>query len=114
MKTSRLTDEKIIGFLTQVEAGAAVKELGRKQELSDAFFYKWRSRFGGTSASDARRLRELEGERRKVRQLLAETMLDIEPIEAIAREKREAPTRVAKRCRRCGRRPACRSVGRAG
>ncbi len=65
-KKSRFTDEQIIGFLNQVEAGAAVKKLGRKYEFSDASFYKWRSRFGGTDVADARRLRELEGENGKL------------------------------------------------
>ena len=51
MKKSRFTDEQIIGFLKQVEAGAAVKELGRKHGFSDASFYKWRSRFGGMESA---------------------------------------------------------------
>ena len=78
MKNSRFTDEQIIGFLKQVEAGAAVKELGRKHGFSDASFYKWRSRFGGMDVADVRRLRELEGENGKLKKLLAETMLENE------------------------------------
>jgi putative transposase len=70
MKKSRFTDEQIIGFLKQVEAGATVKELGRNH-VSDASFYKWRSRFGGMDVADARRLRELEGENGKLKKLLA-------------------------------------------
>ena len=53
MKKSRFTGEQFIGFLKQVEAGAAVKELGRKYGFSDASFYKWRSRFGGMDVGDA-------------------------------------------------------------
>ena len=53
MKKSRFTDEQIIGFLKQVEAGAAVKELGRKHGFSDASFYKWRSRFVSTKSMRA-------------------------------------------------------------
>ena len=87
MKKSRFTDEQIIGFLKQVEAGAAVKELGRKH-VSDASFYKWRSRFGGMDVADARRLRELEGENGKLKKLLAEAMLDIESLKVLARGKR--------------------------
>ena len=87
MKKSRFTDEQIIGFLKQVEAGATVKELGRNH-VSDASFYKWRSRFGGMDVADARRLRELEGENGKLKKLLAEAMLDIESLKVIARGKR--------------------------
>jgi putative transposase len=78
MKKSRYTDEQIMGFLKQVVAGAAVKEVGRKHGFSDASFYRWRSRLGEMDVADARRLRELEGENSKVKKLLAEAMLDIE------------------------------------
>jgi putative transposase len=88
MKKSRFTDEQIIGFLKQVESGVAVKELGRKHGFSDATFYKWRGRFGGMELSEARRLRELEGENSKLKKLLAEAMLDIEALKVVARGKR--------------------------
>jgi putative transposase len=54
----------------------AVKELCRTHGFSDASFYKWRDRFGGMEASDARRLKELESENSKLKKLLAEAMLD--------------------------------------
>lgn len=88
MKKSRFTDEQIIGFLKQVESGVAVKDLGRKHGFSDAAFYKWRSKFGGMEVSEARRLRELEGENSKLKKLLAEAMLDIEALKVVARGKR--------------------------
>ena len=88
MKRARFTDEQIIGFLKQVENGVAVKELGRKAGFSDATFYKWRAKFGGMEVSDARRLRELEGENGKLKKLLAEAMLDIEALKVVARGKR--------------------------
>ena len=88
MKKSRFTDEQIIGFLKQVESGVAVKDLGRKHGCSDAAFYKWRARFGGMDVSEARRLRELEGENSKLKKLLAEAMLDIEALKVVARGKR--------------------------
>lgn len=85
---SRFTDEQIIGFLKQAEGGVAVKDLCRKHGFSDATFYKWRGRFGGMEATDARRLRELEGENTKLKKLLAEAMLDIEALKVVARGKR--------------------------
>lgn len=88
MKKSGFTNEQIIGFLKQVEAGIPVKDLGRKAGFSDATFYKWRSKFGGMDVSDARRLRELKGENGKLKKLLAEAMLDIEALKVVARGKR--------------------------
>ena len=88
MKKSRFTDEQIIGFLKQAESGVAVKDLCRKHGFSDATFYKWRGRLGGLEVSEARRLRELEGENTKLKKLLAEAMLDIEALKVVARGKR--------------------------
>jgi putative transposase len=88
MKKSRFTDEQIIGFLKQAEGGVPVKELCRKNGFSDATFYKWRGRLGGMEVSEARRLRELEGENSKLKKLLAEAMLDIEALKVVARGKR--------------------------
>ncbi len=69
-------------------SGVAVKDLGRKHGFSDASFYKWRGKFGGMDVSEARRLRELEGENSKLKKLLAEAMLDIESLKVVARGKR--------------------------
>lgn len=80
MKKSRFTDEQIVGFLKQAEAGVAVKELCRREGFSDATFYKWRARFGGMEATEARRLREVEAENIKLKKLLAEAHLDIEAL----------------------------------
>jgi putative transposase len=76
MKKSRYTEEQIIGILKQHQAGLAAKELCRKYGISDATFYKWRSRYGGMEVSDAKRLKALEDENRRLKKLLAETALD--------------------------------------
>ena len=74
MKRSRFSEEQIIGILKEHQAGLSAQDLCRKHGISDATFYKWRSKYGGMDISDARRLKALEEENRK--QLLAESMLD--------------------------------------
>ena len=83
MRKSRYTEEQIIGFLKQAEAGMPVAELGRKHGFSDASFYKWRAKFGGMDADEARRLRELESENSKLKRLLAEAHLDIHALKTV-------------------------------
>ena len=83
MKKSRFTDEQIIGFLKQAEAGMPVKELCRSGGFSDAAFYKWRAKYGGMEASDASKLRDLESENAKLKRLLAEAHLDIHALKSV-------------------------------
>jgi putative transposase len=77
MKRSRFTEDQIIGVLKEHQAGIPVAELCRKHGISEATFYNWRSRFGGMEVSDARRLKSLEDENRRLKRLLAESMLDV-------------------------------------
>ena len=77
MKKSRFSDEQIIGILKEQQAGLPVTEICRRHGISDATFYTWRSRFGGMEVSDARRLKALDEENRKLKKLLAEAMLDV-------------------------------------
>jgi putative transposase len=83
MRKSKYSEEQIIGFLKQVEAGMALKDLCRKHGFSDASFYKWRAKFGGMNVSEARRLKELEGENGKLKRLLAEAHLDIHALKTV-------------------------------
>ena len=76
MRKSRFTEEQIIKALKEHAAGLSAGELCRKYGVSDATFYKWRSRYGGMEISDARKLKALEDENRKLKKLLAETALD--------------------------------------
>lgn len=71
----RFSEEQIIGFLKQADAGLAVKELCRKHGFSEASFYLWRSKFGGMEVSDAKKLKALEAENARLKKLLAESIL---------------------------------------
>jgi len=77
MKRSRFSEEQIIGILKEHQAGLGEKELCRKHGVSDATFYKWRSKYGGMEVSDAKKLKALEAENAKLKKLLAEQMMDV-------------------------------------
>ena len=77
MKRSRFSEEQIIGIVKEHQAGLGAKELCRKHGISDATFYKWRSKYGGMEVSDARRLKTLESENAKLKKMLAEQMMDV-------------------------------------
>ena len=83
----RFSDEQIIGFLREAEAGVSVKDLCRKHGFSDASFYTWRSKFGGMDVSEAKRLRAMEQENARLKKLLAETMRDKEALEVALRSR---------------------------
>lgn len=84
----RFSEEQIIGFLKQAEAGVAIKELCRQHGFSDASFYTWRAKYGGMDVPDAKRLKELETENGRLKKLLAEAILDAEALKAALGRKR--------------------------
>jgi len=83
----RYTEEQIIGFLQEADSGMPVEELCRKHGFSQGSFYAWRSKFGGMSVSDAKRLKELEAENTWLKKLLAESLLEQEVVREVLRKK---------------------------
>lgn len=78
MKKSRYTDNQILAILKQNESGVSVPDLCREHGMSDATFYKWRSKFGGMDASLMKRMKELEDENRRLKKMYAEERLKCE------------------------------------
>ncbi len=79
----RHTEEQIIGVLKQSEAGAKTDELCRRHGVSQQTFYKWKAKFGGMEVSDARKLRGLEDENRRLKHIVADLTLDNQALKAI-------------------------------
>jgi putative transposase len=76
MKKSRFTEQQIINILKQADAGVKVQDLCRQHGISDATYYKWKSKYGGMEASDIKRLREVEAENSKLKRMFADTALE--------------------------------------
>jgi len=83
----RFTEAQIVGFLREADAGVAVKDLCRKHGFSEGSYYLWRSKFGGMSVSDAKRLKELELENTRLKRLLADSLLENEVTREALRRK---------------------------
>lgn len=87
MKQKRYSEEQIIKILKEAETGIPVVELCRKHGISDVSFYTWRRKYGGMEVQEARRLRQLEEENRKLKKLLADTMLEKAALEDVLQKK---------------------------
>jgi len=83
----RFTDEQVIGFLREAEAGVAIKDLCRRHGFSEASYYLWRSKLGGMSVPDAKRLKDLEAENSRLKKLLAEQLFENDLIKDALRKK---------------------------
>ena len=78
MRKSKWTEEQIIGWLQEAEAGTPVTELCRRIGVSKETFYRWRKKYGGLQVSDARRLRQLEEENRALKRVVADQALNLQ------------------------------------
>ena len=87
MKRKRYTEEKIISILKEHEAGASMPDLSRRYGIAENTIYRWKSKFGGMEVSEAKRLRELAEENRKLKHLLAEAELDKAALKEIVKGK---------------------------
>ena len=76
MKSSRFTETQIIGILKEVDCGSPVKEICRKHGISDATFYNWKSKYGGMSASDLKRMKEMEREISQLKHMYADVAME--------------------------------------
>lgn len=83
MRGKRLTEEQIIGALKEAEAGLPIADLCRKYGVHQTTFYNWKAKFGGLTVSEAKRLRLLEDENRRLKQIVANQTLDIHDLKAV-------------------------------
>ena len=83
MKKVRYSEEQIIGVLKEAEAGMPIVELCRKYGISDATYYNWKAKFGGMTVSDAKKLKQLEDENRRLKQIVADLSLDNQALKAV-------------------------------
>ena len=76
MRKSKFSENQIISLLREVEKGRAVKDVCREHSISEATYYQWKSKYGGMEPSDVRRLRDLESENRRLKQMYADLSLE--------------------------------------
>lgn len=87
MKKSRFTESQIVRILKEVEGGRMVKEVCREYGMSDATYYNWKAKYGGMESSDIKRLKDLEQENRRLKQMFADLSLENRALKGIIEKK---------------------------
>jgi putative transposase len=87
MRKTRFTEEQIIAALKAAEAGQPVKDLCRKHGISEQTYYRWKAKYGGMDISEARRLRSLEDENRRLKTVVADLTLDNQMLKSVLAKK---------------------------
>ncbi len=86
MRTSRFTEQQVVADLRQVENGTAVAEVCRKLGISEQTFYRWKRKYAGIGVAELRRLRQVEDENRRLKQLVADLTLDRQMLQEALRK----------------------------
>ncbi len=87
MKNSRYTAEQVAFAMRQAESGTSVPEICRKMGIAEQTFYRWKRKFTGMGVAEVRRLRVIEEENRKLKQLVADLSLDKQMLQDVLRKK---------------------------
>ncbi len=87
MKKSRFTETQIVAILNEADAGIAVKDISRKHGIAPATYYKWKSKYGGLSASELKRINELEAENNKLKRMFADLSLENDALKSLIEKK---------------------------
>ena len=87
MRKSRFSETQIVSILKEADAGRPVKEICRKHGISNATYYKWKSRYGGMEASDLKRVKELESENARLKRMYADLALENRAMQDLIRKK---------------------------
>jgi putative transposase len=87
MKKSRYKEEQIIAVLKEVDAGAKLQDVVRRLGVSEQTYYRWKAKYGGMEVSDAKKLRGLEDENRRLKTMVADQALDIQMLKAVVAKK---------------------------
>jgi putative transposase len=83
MKKTRYKEEQIIAVLKEVDAGAKLQDVVRRLGVSEQTYYRWKAKFGGMEVSDAKKLKALEDENRRLKQMVADQALDLQALKAV-------------------------------
>jgi putative transposase len=87
MKRSKFTDEQIVAIVKEGEAGRKVADVCRTNGITSQTYYRWKAKYGGLELSDVQRLRQLEDENRRLKQIVAEQTLDLQAMRAVVAKK---------------------------